>query len=277
MKRNNLSIALITTLACANAAAGTVQSLVLDEFTVRAIPVNLTSATTFSFPGPIQAISGAGFTPDGREPALFQLDYQPGSFFFAVRPLLPGASASLNVIWNRRTYVFELTETNGPPVLSVLLEAPPPAPLSGRTAPRTVTPTRLLGLLQRAKAYPLLAQHHPAAVRGVTLIRPNRAFDYGDFLLHIVEIYRFEAEDAFVFQVRLENKTNSVVRYLPGSFAVRVGQRPFPQAISDASGAIPPQAPQPAWFAIAGAPDGSRLDLSLKNDFVILVTQQAQP
>ena len=70
---------------------------------------------------------------------------------------------------------------------------------------------------------------------------------------------------------------NYLVRYLPGSFAVRVGQRVFPQAISDASGVLPPQAPQPAWFAIAGAPDGSRLDLSLNNDFVILVTPQAQP
>jgi len=267
---------LIAGLVSSYAADTAVRSFMLDEFSVRVIPVSKARVTTFCFPSALQAVSGAGFTPDGLRPALFQLDYQPGSFFFAVRALAPGASANLNVVWNRRIYVFELVETNVP-ALSVLLEAPATTMPFGASATSPATPTRLLGLLQRAKAFPYLAQHHPTAVRGATLTHPNRVLDFGDFSIQVNEVFRFEAEDALVFQVQLENKTDMLVHYEPGSFAVRVGDRLFHQAISDASGLIPPKTIQPAWFVIAGALDGSRLDLSLKNDFVVLVTRQMNP
>lgn len=180
----------------------------------------------------------------------------------------------MNVIWNRRSYVFELVETNVPAV-SILLEAPRrPSSASGLTS--SVSSTQLLGLLQMAKAYPLLAQHHPSAVQEVSVVQPRRVCDYGDFRINVEQVFRFDAPDTLVFQLLLVSKTNSVVRYRPSSFAARVGERLFHQSISDASGVIPSNSQQPAWFAITGAPDGSRNDLSLKNDFIILVTRETK-
>jgi hypothetical protein len=50
-----------------------------------------------------------------------------------------------------------------------------------------------------------------------------------------------------------------------------VGDRTYPQSISDASGTIPPMGEAPAYFAVTGTPNGGRNDLSLKNDFTILL------
>jgi hypothetical protein len=50
-----------------------------------------------------------------------------------------------------------------------------------------------------------------------------------------------------------------------------VGDRTYPQSISDASGTIPPMGEAPAYFAVTGTPNGGRNDLSLKNDFTVLL------
>ena len=47
--------------------------------------------TTINFPGPIEAIDGAGFTVDGKTPGHFQLAHAKGSAFLSVRALLPKA------------------------------------------------------------------------------------------------------------------------------------------------------------------------------------------
>lgn len=255
----------------ASAAEPAIQTFTLDEHAVRLVPISRSRVTTFSFPSALQAVSGANLTPDGRTPGAFQLDYKPGSFFLSVRALNPGATGNLNVIWNHRPYVFELDETTNAPVLSVLLE--PPVRRHASASIASVTPTRLLGLLQMAKSYAALSTHHASALQGVTTVRPNRVCDYGDFVIHIEEVFRFDLEDTLVFRLRLQNRTSTAVPYRSGSFAARVGERLFHQSISDASGVLPPNSKQPAWFAITGLPNGARHELSLKNDFIVLVTR----
>jgi len=258
----------------ASAGEPSVQSFTLDEHSVRVIPVSRTRVTTFCFPSAPQAISGSNLTADGRTPGTIQFDFKPGSFFFTVRALAPGAVANLNVLWNRRVYVFELTESNVP-VLSVLLE--PPVIRTVAPSAVTVSPTRLLGLLQMAKAQAALAAHHPSALQGVTSIKPKRICDYGDFLIHVEQVFRFDEEDTLVFRLRLENRSNAPIRYRAGSFVLRVGDRLFSQSISDASGLLSPNTDQPVWFAVTGLPDGSRHELSLNNDFIVLVSRESIP
>ena len=50
-----------------------------------------------------------------------------------------------------------------------------------------------------------------------------------------------------------------------------MGERTYPQSISDASGMVPPHAEAPAYFAITGTPNGGRNDISIKNDFYIIL------
>jgi hypothetical protein len=256
-------------LAAFSVAAQTepIRTFTLNEKAVLTIPVARTRVTTVSFPGPIEAIDAANVSADPRLPGEFQLSYQPGNSFFSVRALGPSASGNVNVVWRKKPYVLLLIETNTP-FLSVLLREPV-TPEMLLTARPSMTPLRLVGLLETARAYPLLRTQHEEAVRGVQMGRLGQVSDLGDCDIKIEEAFRFEQEDALVFRLLIKNKTRLEFRYDPASLSVRVGGRMFPQAISDASGVVPPLAEEPAYLVISGAPDGGRNDLSLKNDFSI--------
>lgn len=250
-----------------------IQRAILDDRVVVLVPVATNRVTTISFPGPIAAIDGAGVSADPKVLGAFQLAHTKGSSFLSIRAVSRASAANLNIRWNQRTYVFELVESNVP-VLALNLEervtlaTVQPAP--------TVSPTRLLALLDKAKAYPLLRQQHPEAVAQVearTFAATPEVTDFNDYEVRIQEIFRFNPEDTLVFHVRLRSKSDREIRYRPDSFAVRAGDRLYHQSISDAPGVLPPKGETTVYFAVTGTPDGARAELSLKNDFAVLVTR----
>jgi len=251
-----------------------VQEMELDEHSVFTVPVSAARVTTISFPGPISAIDAALVTIDGKTPGLFQIAHKPGSYFFSVRSLVKEATTNVNVRWNNKTYVLELQESKTP-LLSVIFKYKPDA--SGSSlAQRRGTPAILLGLLDKAKAYPVLKTSHPEAVEGVDYVSyadNPRVMDYNDFEIRLEEVFRFDSQDTLVFRVVLRNKTDQEILYKPQGFSVRVGERVYSQSIGDASGTIPPRSDTPAYFAITGTPSGGRNDISVKNDFTVLLTK----
>ena len=254
-----------------------VQRVTLDERAVVTVPVATNRVTTISFPGPITAIDAVGVTADGKTPGQFQLAHTKGSSFVSVRALARKAATNLNIRWNKRTYVFEVIESDAP-VLALNLEdqaateAVQPAPL--------VTPTRLLALLDKAKAFQLLKKQHAEAVADAearTFGDKPQVTDLNDYEIRVEEVFRFNADDTLVFHVTLRNKSDKEIRYAPESFAVRVGNRLYHQSISDAPGVLPPNAASIVYFAITGTPDGGRNELSVKNEFTVLVTRLSPP
>jgi hypothetical protein len=87
----------------------------------------------------------------------------------------------------------------------------------------------------------------------------------------------FQPGDTLVFHVTLRNKSELEIRYLPESFCVRVGNRLYHQSISDAPGRLPPHAASTVYFAITGTPDGGRNEISLKNEFSVLLSRLPSP
>jgi hypothetical protein len=192
-----------------------------------------------------------------------------------VRALARKAATNLNLRWNKRTYVFELVESDTP-VLALNLEDRAAGKIV-QPAPQ-VTPARLLALLDKAKAFPLLKQQQPEAVAGAearTFGDQPQISDFNDYEIRVEEIFRFNPEDTLVFHVTLHNKSDQDIRYLPESFCVRVGNRLYYQSVSDAPGLLPAHSAGTVHFAITGTPDGGRNELSLKNDFTVLVTRLA--
>lgn len=254
-----------------------IQRVTLDERVVISVPVSTNRVTTISFPGPITAIDAVGVTADAKTPGQFQLAHTKGSSFVSVRALAKKAATNLNIRWNKRTYVFELVEGDAP-VLALNLE--------DRAASETVqptpqvNPTRLLALLDKAKAFPLLKKQQPDAVAGAearTFGDEPQITDFNDYEIRIEEMFRFNPEDTLVFHVTLRNKSEHPIRYLPESFCVRVGNRLYHQSISDAPGLLPPHTASTVYFAITGTPDGGRNELSLKNEFNVLVSRLPSP
>ena len=165
----------------------------LDDRTAVSVPVATNRVTTISFPGAITAIDGAGITVDGKTPGLFQLAHARGSAFLSVRALFPKASANLNIRWNDHTYVFELTESDQP-VLSLNLAAPPTPEEEGVSHAPEVSPLKLLALLDKAKAFPLLKAQQPESVANVdftTYDGKPLVSDFNDYEIQIEET-RFE-------------------------------------------------------------------------------------
>ncbi|MCG3147780.1 MAG: hypothetical protein PCFJNLEI_01221 [Verrucomicrobiae bacterium] len=243
----------------------------LDEHTVYTIPVSRSRVTTLNFPGPISAIDGANVTNDTKTPGLFQIAHTRGSHFVSVRALVQKAATNINIRWNKKTYVIVLVESEQP-LFSVIFGYAGDEPRA--TAPVRVTPARLLALLDKAKAYPLLKANHSQAVAQVEYVnyaKTPRIMDYKDYEVQLDEAFRFNPEDTLIFRVILRNKTDQPINYRPDGLALRVGDRTYPQSVSDASGTIPPKNEVPVYFAVTGTPNGGRNDLSMKNEFTVLL------
>jgi hypothetical protein len=271
----------ISVFAAAVALAGSpaIQQVWLDDHVVVSVPVATNRVTTINFPSPIDAIDGAGFTVDGKTPGLFQLAHTKGSAFLSVRALSPKAASNLNIRWNNQTYVFELSVSDTP-MLSLNLEAPPTPEEEGFGHAPEVSPPKLLALLDKAKAFPLLKAQQPESVADVgftTYDGKPLVSDFNDYEIQIEETFRFNAEDTLVFRLVITNKIDAPLIYQPDSFALRAGNRLYPQSISDADGTVPPKGRSIVYFAITGTPDGGRNELSLKNAFTVLVTRLSPP
>ena len=257
--------------AIASAKDKAIQDFILDEQTVYTIPVSGYRVTTISFPGPISAIDAAQVTIDPQKPAAFLIAHTRGSSFFSVRAEARKATTNVNIRWNNKTYVIELVESDEP-MLSVTFQNAPDTSTSAQADP--VTPSRLLALLDKAKAYPLLKAYHSETVAQVeyrNFEREPRILDCTNYAVEIEEVFRFNPEDTLVFRVGVTNKTDCELRYTPNGFSLRVGERTYPQSISDASGVVPPHAQAPAYFAVTGTPNGGRNDMSIKNDFFVIL------
>ena len=251
-----------------------IQERELDEHNVCAVPVSAARVTTVSFPGPISAIDAALVTTDGKTPGLFQLAHKPGSYFFSVRSLVKGAVTNVNVRWNNKTYVVELQDS-ATPQLSVIFRYTVDTGKSS-VGRKLVTPGSLVGLLDKAKAYPVLKASHPEVVEQVDYVNYGAkppVMDYNDFEVRLEEAFRFDPQDTLIFRIVLRNKTEKEIRYQPQGFSLRVGECLYSQSISDASGVMPPRSDTPAYFAVTGTPTGGRNDVSTKNEFTVIVAK----
>ena len=268
-----LAVPLLTiNVACAQSSKEILKDF-LDENVSIVVPVATNRVTTISFPSAITAIDGAGVTVDGKTPGQFQLAHTKGSAFLSVRALAPKASANLNIRWNDHT-------ESGQPVLSLNMAAMPTPEEEGVGHAPEVSPIKLLALLDKAKAFPLLKAQQPETVAGVDFTtydgRPLVS-DFNDYEIQIEEAFRFNAEDTLVFRLVITNRINAPLIYQPDSFALRAGNRLYPQSISDADGTVPPKGRSIVYFAVSGTPDGGRNELSLRNAFTVLLTRLSPP
>ncbi len=247
-----------------------IQDLTLDDHTVYAVPVSGNRVTTISFPSAISAIDAALVTTDAKTAGLFQIAHTKGTSYLSARALAKDAVTNLNVRWNGRTYVLELKES-GAPWLSVIFQ---PHDESIATRQRPVTPARLLGLLDKAKAFPLLSEHHPEALAGVDFrdgTKQPSVTDCGDYEVRVNEAFRFDLDDTLVFRLTLQNKTLHAIEFAPERVRLKVGAHTLFPSVTQLGGLIPPNGKSDGYVAFTGTADGERNDLSLKNEFTFLL------
>ena len=266
---NPLAFSLCWSLALPACAGPAVTNLVLNPREVVTVLVATDRLTTISFPSAIAHLEAAYVSTEAEPPARFQLAFRPGHSFFSVRALGSNATATINVVWNRGTYVFELLPSTAPTLAVNLVEPKKAGGVAGTQPP---SPHRLLGLLDTAKAYSLLRVQHPEEVGDVQYAPRRDRYDFGGYEITLEEVFRFPSEDTLVFRIVIHNQAGAPLRYLPQTFRVRAGERTFFAAITDGEGTVPPQGRTPVYFAVTSATDGTRHSLALDNEFVVLMT-----
>ncbi len=272
---------------CAHAQNRYTRQYALDYHIVYTIPVAFDKGvTTLFFPTAISAIRGQKIVTDLTQIPGNDFYLKMNSYYFSVTALHPGAKQPITVIIGRKAFNIIL-EGSAEPLLTVNF-----IDTQGSSAMRSslsaVSPVSLLGLLDRAKAYDLLARYHPEAVVDIDRSHPARIIQYSGFEVLIDDVFRFENEDSLVFRVILRNKTTEEILYRPMDVAIGVGDRIYPVRLWDATGIIPAgilnpqtQAISPgqtiAYFIVTGNPAGSRNNLDPDNAWNVLVPRIPTP
>jgi hypothetical protein len=269
-------------------AAQTIREFPLDAYKVVELPVSR-EVTTLTLPGSITAVAGADMLIDDGRAATeveegaairFHITHAKGTNFLLVRSVQPEASATLTLIFEGAAYVVQLQSVAANPVASAIFtrnSREAAVKLARAPEPVRFSPRVGLSVLDRARAYPVLARSLPKAVEGVTLRAQHRKIDLPDLEIDVQEVYRFSREDAVAFLLNVRNKTDQVIEITPSTFAARVGDEKFEQSIANGPRVLQPGESREAEFAIVGMPDGTRNDLSAENAFTILVNTSRRP
>jgi len=265
---------ILSLLIAATAYAGPITQKPLDEFVIYDIPVaHKTGTTTVMFPSEISGLYAKAISTQEQENAGFLITFTPGNFYFTIRALKPDAEDHLTVIFNRKAYVLHLKASAKPSYNVTFYQDERQGKDGGRIG---VVPERLLALMDKAKAYPLLAKDAPEALAGVLRSVPGLTTYYEGFNVRIRDVWRFEQDDTLIFRLELENTTDRTVRYNPQDLALRLEDRIYTQSLVDASGVMPPKSLTPAFVAITGNGQGGRNNLAPDNKWNVLVVR-AEP
>ena len=226
-------------------------------------------ATTVTFPSAISKIAGVNVSVDGSTD--FQISAQPGGYYFNLVALREGATGTLTVVFNRKTYILYLVQDNEKAFAAVNFTGGSGGGVSvgGGGA---VTPARLLSLIDMAKAYDVLSKRYPTELRDSTRFAKKATFQFEKFQMDLLEVIRFNHEDTLVFKLLLRNDTDEEILYDKFSFSVQAGNRTYYMSAADATGVMPPKSSTYAFFTITGTPEGRRNNLAADNEFRIGVT-----
>jgi hypothetical protein len=255
------SILILVWLAGAlRAAQPSVKTLPLDERAIYTLAIHRDAPTTCMFPGPLSAVEAANLSTRLEDQPPVLLSYQAGSAFFSVRALRDDARAAVNLIYRGRILVINF-EASANPDRSVRFFDEPPRALAAVQAAK---------LLHRAKQIARAEQPTAVAVQ-VERAAPNTRTDYRDFSVTVEELIRFDAEDAVVCRLRLDNASGSLLRYDADHLVVRVGGMVYPAVAVDATGEVAARGFAFAWLIVAGRPDVMPGNLSLRETFAAIV------
>ena len=247
------------------AASGeSIRTYPLDERIAYTVRVSAAEPTTCLFPGAFSALEGANLSTKPEDAPPLLLSHQPGTNFFSVRALQPEAQGAINVIHRGRIYVITFRAAAEADRAVSFFDVPVSR---GAADPATVR-----SLLERAKNFALIAAQYPALAQAVERDTSRSVTRYPGFTVMLEEVFRFDAEDTLVFRARLASDAPVPLRFDPESLAVRVGPTIYPASVFEATGEVPARGSATLWFAITGAPEGDRANLSVRNSFSVLVT-----
>ncbi|MBV8970216.1 MAG: hypothetical protein JO331_14330 [Verrucomicrobia bacterium] len=247
--------------------------LPLNQDSPATVRLGLNGVTTIEFPSKIEALDGFGFSPNPNPEGsdLFQIAFNKGTNFVSLKAAKPGAEGNLTVVLNGRVYCLYCKEAGDPSFLVIFEEESSKRRTEATpVAAKIVSPARLLGFLDKVKAFPSLKVSAPEMYQNMDVSEPNSKSAANGLDVTIKRVIRDDALDSVGFELALANHSDKEVLYDPESFGVRVGEVTYQQSVSDAAGMVPPGKAQTAFFIVTGGNNGGRNDLAVTNKFEVV-------
>jgi len=272
---------------CAIGATDRIKIYSLNDADVYRVVTAPAVTTTVEFPDTIEMINGKGLVSDeAKQSGKFEFGFLPNTNYFSITPLADNVATNLNVAVDGKIYCLEIvtgpaanykvTFSSAAPLLQTaqadggvlppLSETPAEVDASAK---RKISVARVIGLIDKAKAYPILAIQKDSPVKDILTAFPQKSFETANVRLTLRGVYRDNAFDGICFAVELESKDGKAHHYDVESFGVAAGDRQFSQFTASASGEVPGTGTSMGFFAIAGDGMGGRNDLAPTNDFQI--------
>jgi hypothetical protein len=184
---------------------------------------------------------------------------------------------NLTVVLGGKVYALYCKEAQDPCFVVIFREGE--AVHSGeaggsRTPPQTVkqaSPARLLGFLDKVKAFPTLKVSAPEVYQNMDVAEPNSNSGANGIEINLKRVIRDDALDSLGFEIQLGNKTDKDFFYDPEGFGVRVGNDVYQQSVSDAGGLVPSGKAQTVFFIVTGSATSARNDLAVTNKFEVVL------
>jgi hypothetical protein len=136
---------------------------------------------------------------------------------------------------------------------------------------KQASPARLLGFLDKVKAYPSLKVSAPEIFRNMEVAEPNSESSLEGLKVTLRRVIRDDGLDSLGFDVELANQSDHDFYYDPESLGVRVGDEVYPETVSDAGGIVEAGKTLPVFFVVAGTATEGRNDLAVTNQFNIVM------
>ena len=242
------------------------------------VKVGTSGITTLEFPYNIEAIDGYGFSfnPAPEGPELFQISFNKGTNFLSLKAARDGVEGNLTVVLDGKVYCLFCKVVPDPSFVVIFengsgKEISDPHEILAKS--KQVSPARLLGFLDKVKAFPTLKLSAPQIFQNMDVSEPNSASSLDGLEVTLRRVIRDKSLDSLGFEVELVNQADKDFVYDPESFGVRVGDEVYPETISDAGGLVPAGKTQTVFFVVTGTATGDRNDLAVTNKFDIVMRQ----
>jgi len=244
------------------------------------VKVGTRGITTLEFPYKIEALDGYGFSvnPSTEGGDLFQISLNKGTNFLSLKAMREGVEGNLTVVLDGKVFCLFCTEVADPSFVVIFGDSvsnPVSNPRDVFAKSKPASPARLLGFLDKVKAYPTLKVSAPELFRNMQVAEPNSESSVEGVKLTLRRVIRDDSLDSLGFDVELANQSDKDFIYDPESLGVRIGDEVYPEMVSDAGGIVEAGKTLPAFFVVAGTATGDRNDLAVTNKFDIMMRQIA--
>jgi hypothetical protein len=207
-----------------------------------------------------------------------QIEHPDGSPVLVLHALSDTAATTMTVLMDNALYVFELRSATMSPDIAVTM-------VKGdlNSKPREVSaeqikearikfdPELLIGFERRAHDAEVLRKVYPNLYDGYSERSVQYTSDSGSVKTSVAKMHRFSKEDAIVLEGTVQNETSRPITFDGRATTVQVANEVHPAKLCDCLKPIPAGETVPIVVVLQGDIDGARANLSIDNEFRIIL------